>query len=672
VDTDYPRVPRSIMNANQDEDESPIAMEIKGTLPYDLQGHVFIVAPSGLPFEDKSAFLNGNGMIYRLDFDRPGEVRLQRKLANSPDYLADTATQNNELLKFQNYGIVRFSWLLGSRNQLNTAFLPMKFSGEQNERLLVTYDAGRPYEIDTKTLKTVTPVGKLEEWEAEVTEPKHPLPLILSTAHPIFDVHKSQMFTVNYGRSILNLLGIIVKGTEAIVSAIKTNKNLIDRERQKPISIFSRLELLLRIACNLKNPDRNFVILMRWDGASGLKKWKLVKSDNSPVKLSQSIHQIGLTEDYVVLMDTAFVTGIEQVVNNFPDLPILDERRLFARRPSPNSILYIVRRDDLKEDRPTVVAHQVTIPREAAHFLVDYENPNNKITLHIAHICAWDIAEWLRRADKFPKENSLVPSDLLGTQQGQMDISQMGRHIIDVNKLGESEPLIESTFMSHSICTWGPGLCTYSPSLGMTPNKLDNIYWVSFGLWKELTIQFMYDMYKNYKYRQVPLDKLLKLAEQGVPSCLYRLHTPSMTIPDYYQCEKGCLLLSPQFVPRLNNEESSTNGYIVCTAFTPERDEIWIFDAEKLNQGPICKLSHPTLNIGLSLHTAWLNNISDRQASYKIPVKQDYQSLLNNWLEFIDTLKTLKEEDKHQIKKEIKELFEREIYPYCESDIMSA
>lgn len=551
MDTDYPRVPRSIMNANQDEDEFPIAMEIKGTLPNDLQGHVFIIAPSGLPFEDGTAFLNGNGMIYRLDFDRPGEAKLQRKLANSPDYLADTATQNNELLKFQNYGIVRFSWLLGSRNQLNTAFLPMKFSGEQNERLLVTYDAGRPYEIDTKTLKTVTPVGNLEEWEAEVTKPKYPLPLILSTAHPIFDVHKSQMFTVNYGRSMLNLLGIIVKGTEAIISAIKTNKNLIGRERQKPISIFSRLELLLRIACNLKNP-------------------------------------------------------------------------------------------------------------------------NNKITLHIAHICAWDIAEWLRRADKFPKENSLVPSDLLGTQQGQMDISQMGRHIIDVNKLGESEPLIESTFMSHSICTWGPGLCTYSPSLGMTPNKLDNIYWVSFGLWKELTIQFMYDMYKNYKYRQVPLDKLLKLAEQGVPSCLYRLHTPSMTIPDYYQCEKGYLLLSPQFVPRLNSEESSTNGYIVCTAFTPERDEIWIFDAEKLNKGPICKLSHPTLNIGLSLHTAWLKNISDCQASYKIPVKEDYQSLVNNWLEFIDTLKTLKEQDKHQIKKEIKELFEQEIYPACESDIMSS
>jgi DUF971 family protein len=44
------------------------------------------------------------------------------------------------------------------RNELNTAFVRMQLSGEL-ERLIVAYDAGRPYILDTETLEVVTPVG---------------------------------------------------------------------------------------------------------------------------------------------------------------------------------------------------------------------------------------------------------------------------------------------------------------------------------------------------------------------------------------------------------------------------------------------------------------------------------------------------------------------------------
>lgn len=674
----FSRVPRSIMDANK-IDCSDITMQIvEGSLPNDLQGHVFIVAPAGLPFKDGSPFLNGNGMIYRLDFDREGEVKLQQSLVKPPDYWADKATQekefqHKELLEFRNHGIVKFSLLLGSRNELNTAFLPMKFSGETNERLLVTYDAGRPYEIDTKTLEVVTPVGEMKEWEAEVTEPKHPFSLILSTAHPAFDTYKHQMFTVNYGRSLSNLLGIIpkvIKELERKLSELEANTQPSEEEQKKRLTIILTIELLSRIALNLldKNPD--FVYLIRWDGVNSLQKWRLINSNGSPVIIEQSMHQIGVTEDYVVLMDTAFATGIEQVVTNLPDIAPVEERKFVATQPSPDSIFYIVRRDDLQAGQPEVVAHKVEIPREAAHFLVDYENPNDKITVHIAHIGAWDIAEWLRRKDRFPHENGPVPDDLLGTQQGEMDISHMGRHVIDANTLRDSQPKIESTVISDCICTWGPGLYTYLerlPSSGMTPKKLDNIYWVSFGLWKELTIQFMYDQYKDYKYREVPLEQLLELAKKGIPPCLYRLHTSSMKIADYYQCPEGHMLLSPQFMPRRGGEESSTNGYIVCTAFTPERDEIWIFDAANLKRGPLCKLHAPKLNIGLSLHTAWLQNISPRQASYKIPIKQDFQELVEKG-KFLDFFTLTLIGKKGQIKEEIRELFKKEIYPHFEGN----
>jgi carotenoid cleavage dioxygenase-like enzyme len=635
-----PKVPLSIMNANRDELPDLTMQIAEGNLPNDLQGHVFLVAPAGtvdsngLPYKDGNTCLNGDGMIYRFDFNQAGEVRWKQRLAKPLDYIFDKKTQNiskpflGELLRFRNHGLIRFSVLLGSRNELNTGFLPMKFPGESNERLLVTYDAGRPYEVDTQTLELLTPVGKLNEWEGAIDFPNYPFKPILSTAHPVFDTYKHEMFTVNYARTLSQYLKDIIRKLKA--------------EKQQRLSVICEL---LEQVLNGNFWNNDFVYLMRWDGKGELKKWQLFHPDGSPVTIRQSMHQIGLTEDYIVLMDTAFTPGIEQILTNIPDIPLIDERKLAQIKPSPDSTIYIIRRDDLQDGKKKVVAQKIVIPLEAAHFLVDYENPGNKITLHAAHICAWDVAEWLRQSDRSPYDCLPVSPRLSGTQQSPMDISRMGRYVIDVNNLSVKEKKV----ISDRVCTWGAGLFTYLdrlPSSGMTPKKLDNIYWVSFGLWEELTTEFMREQYEDYPYREVPLDEVLQLAKEGKPSCLFRLNTASnesMRIEDYYQFPPGHIALSPQFIPRSVGEESSTNGYIMCTVFTPERDEIWIFDAENLKvKQPLCKLYHPQLNFGLSLHTTWLQNLGPAQDKYRVPdEKDDINWGLQQLLKVVDSLSSL-------------------------------
>jgi len=245
----------------------------------------------------------------------------------------------------------------------------MKFPGEESDRLLITYDGGRPYEIDPVTLKLITPIGKRKEWRPEFKIPKYPFNPILSTAHPGFDPYNSQLFTVNYGRSLANFIETLPQ---------------IDDLPQKFKDFLEKLSGL-----------EDFVYLVRWDGTNPLERWKLVNSDGSSIVIKQSIHQIGVTEDYVVLMDTSFTMGLEQVLNNpDPDNQPLERklRKLLEEAPSPNSVLYIVRREDLKqkpgqhpdseESEVEIVAYRVSIPLEASHFLVDYENPNQKITLH--------------------------------------------------------------------------------------------------------------------------------------------------------------------------------------------------------------------------------------------------------------------------------------------------
>ncbi len=193
-----------------------------------------------------------------------------------------------------------------------------------NILMLLTYDAGRPHEIDTETLNVVTPVGYRAEWQALFKSINFPFNSILSTAHPNFDYHTGEMFTVNYGRSLNNFLDV------------KAN------------------------------------------------------------------YPFGISQDYVILMDTSFMVGIEQIFNQpLPWEEILEQFREQVKTvPSFNSSLYIVPRKNLKEGLEVVVAYKVVIPLESCHFLVDYENPDQKITLHVSHICAWDVAEWIRPYDR--------------------------------------------------------------------------------------------------------------------------------------------------------------------------------------------------------------------------------------------------------------------------------
>ncbi len=682
-----PQVPESIMTASRCE-LTDMQMQISGNLPQDLQGHVFTVAPvgsinsGGLPYPSGDSLLCGDGMIYRLDFDSQNEVRLTTGLVKPPDYYADKATRSGskyDKYRFRNHGITRFSLSLGIRNQLNTAFLPMKFSSDSQKRLLVTYDAGRPYEIDTETLELVTPVGSNQEWQSELNY-NAPFPAFLSTAHPVFDPHKQQMFTVNYGRSLGNFLDTIPfiydleqlpqeidEFLSTLSSLLRVNffKNIFDFFSQ---SLQAVLQLYVKLIENLTNLKiDNFVYLIRWDGEHALERWKLVLPDGSPMSIEQSMHQIGVTRDYIVLMDTAFTIGLEQVLNN----PLPENKKaeillrdLLERTPSPDSLVYIVPRTHLKagqfpafnQQEVEVVVQKVVLPLEAAHFLVDYDNPQGNITLNASHICGMDVSEWIRKYDvsAYNLQNP-VPSYLRGMEPSQTDVGRMGRYVIN----GETGDILESQIISDIGRTWGVDLYTYpeqDPQTEKPLEHLEDIYWCAFGLWKDLMTEFIVNQYKHYRNRQISLDKVLSMASKGIPSYLFRLHassTEAAAIVDSHKLPPGCVLLSPQFMPRRNGKKT-TDGYIICTVWCENNNEFWIFDANNLSKGPLCQLSHPSHDFALTLHTAWLPSIGRCEAPYYINVREDYKELVHQ------------ASQKHP---DIQDLFEQEVYPHFESDV---
>lgn len=672
--------PEAGMSVSREELSSLPLTILGGDLPTDIRGHVFIIGPTGtvnspttaavFPSGSGTSLFNGDGMVYRLDFDQKRGASLTSRMIKTPCYYADAASVTGTQyanLGFLNAGLARLSPILGFRNELNTAFLPIKFAPDLSWRLLVTWDAGRPYEIDPVTLKLITPIGRDQEWQ----EQKVPLrsgpflfKLCLSGAHPAFDHETHQLFMVNWGKSLLSLLSpVLVHGIATLLRGNGLLKQLFRWIFWLIQGVFRLLQVSVHL---LGGNSKDFVDLICWDGSGDLQKWRVLHPNGTPVFVQETMHQIGVTRDYIVLMDTAFKLGPEQILPNpLPGRQSLETtfRDLFDTPLPADTAVYLVDRAALKPEKDTVVAQKVSIPREIAHFLTDYDNEGGKITLHAAHNCAWDPAEWLHDYDRYPPEGassnpaaSFVSHDRVGMTVGTMDINYVARHIIDT----KTGTLADSSLVSDSSYTWATAI--YAAHNLLQPNHYQNLYWLSWGCWQDLLTEYIYDLYSPYKYRTIDPQKMLEITRAGKPSNLCRFDLNKLAIVDGYTFPDGYFGNSPQFIPRTDPaQKSSTNGYLTCVVLTTNRpavnnSEIWIFEAADLQKGPVCKLADPSgrLKIGLTIHTTWLPEIARPEIHYQVPAREDYDPLID--------------QQPPELQQEIRALFEKEIYPNFENN----
>ncbi|HXU68082.1 MAG TPA: carotenoid oxygenase family protein, partial [Polyangia bacterium] len=603
-----PRLPASLLDASRSEVTDATLCIVEGALPAELRGHLFVVAPAstvawgGRPRPGQPPLLNGDGMICRVDFDG-GAARATCRLARSPCQIADELTHSApfpaSILQFLDAGIARLSPLLGARDFLNTAFVPLVQPG-QAPRLLLTYDAGRPYEIDPQTLRVIGPMGAAAEWVPEVFGGA-PFPMILSAGHPFWDPRTGELFTINYGRS-LESMGPHPERIDWL------GPHFWDHQGGAPES---------------------FTHLVRWNGSGALEHWQLVGPDGQEVQITQSVHQVAVTRNWIVLFDTAFRVGFEQWFNDpFPGSHTTEEllRALLARPQNPYTSVWLVPRAALGQGstdptKPTPIAvTATTVPVEAAHLLADYDDSDGRVTIHLAHSAASDLAEWVRPYDVSYYDGAAPRASVEGMVAiGAMDINRIGRYRID----GKTGAIVESGVVYDDRLTWT--LALYAgrelPAVTAAPERLEHIFWSSAGFFPELLTKFVHGLYADYSHRVTPLAEIQALAKEGGrPSSLIRIDTAAMKIADSYAAPTGAIIASPQFVAR---GDGPLEGWIVSTVYTPARAELWWWDAARLAAGPICRLDASALGIGFSLHTAWLPSLAARTATYRIDLAAD-------------------------------------------------
>ncbi|MFW9259653.1 carotenoid oxygenase family protein [Nostoc sp. CALU 546] len=697
---------------NQDRQNEiiPLAELQLAELPAGLHGYAFIVGAlfqsENKPQEDGTQLYTGDGMVYRLGFE-DGKAILKTRIAKTPCYYADPATQfylgdyaiepipftlfRNKILSyfvkkykcfsyfsaFRNGGPSRYSIVLGSRNQLNTAFLKTR------DHLLLTMDAGRAYQLDPDSMELLEPVGSTEEW-CGIFPVISKLTWInifetyISSAHYVTDLNslngkRDELFTTNYSTGYNGNFKKIV------------NWVLDSSSFRKVVKSFYAL---LQIEFNPKQELGRFTHLIRYrfaDEQKGLQatteRWRLVLPDGEPVLVDQSLHQLAITEKYIILADIAFKMEFSQIFTPFlfGFLRLWKFNRTYslgswiyavffqAIKPLPFASLYIVNRQDLDQgnigysiadlpgNRTTITVQKVRLPREISHFTADYftddySNPDNKkIIIHVGHVNGWDVTEWITRHDT-PVPDKPFREDLEGMMVGSTDLGSLGRYVVD----GETGKIESCETVQDIQSTWALSLYTHRElnrdSLTETAKQVKNIYWLSLGFTWELIPQRIYDAYKSDPRRVVPVEQL---PEENKPITLLRLDTQQMKIVDSYHFPSGSYVSSMQFIPSSlpcpEDIDESIHGFIVCTVMLdpdPSQsdratDEFWIFHADNLKNKPIYRLSASSdsnkkpLNLAMTIHSTWLPDI--RQQQYSVEerhhkreesVKKDYQHLI--------------------------------------------
>ena len=435
-------------------------------------------------------------------------------------------------------------------------------------RLAVTSDVDRPWVINRETLRAETPIGRRDEW----------LPMMADKAGEV--------------------MGNLFAGY--------SNSHVLYTDHEQG-------EVFL-VNYQYKQLDGSHPVnLMRWDGYRDFESWLVVDSAGAPIEIKQSIHELIFTRDYVLLADTAFIAGTE-MLTPWKNAPL----------PYDKTVVYIIDRRDLSQTQDKVMARRIEIDEPCIHLIAEYDNPEDVITLYMLHTPATNTAEILKAYDK-DLEGRLFPQHLIGYGTlPVLDLSSLGKHVIDMKTctLKASKSIAEMPYC------WGPYLYTYMGRQVKPFNKQD-LFVMFKGFSKEMLPERIFKAYKDVDKRRVHIEDII--GGEGIQhnNSICRIHTESFEIVDSYTMPDKVLLYTIACL------ETPGEGYVIAGVVRDTEHavssghEYWLFHANKLSEGPICKLGHKDLNNSTLFHTVYIPDTLSRELDkkdviYHVPLRVDY------------------------------------------------
>ncbi|MFM7787416.1 MAG: carotenoid oxygenase family protein, partial [Microcystis panniformis] len=148
---------------------------------------------------------------------------------------------------------------------------------------------------------------------------------------------------------------------------------------------FITCELKLKLISGgmLKDLDKSVYIVL-WDQQKQLKPWKLQGTilDGSP-------HSVIVTEDYIMIPDMPFQMGVAKLLGI----------RIKPEETYPKTQIYLVKRQDLKEEETTVPSRLITFNGDSYHFLCSYHSINGQIQIVAIQNATISLTEAIEKDD---------------------------------------------------------------------------------------------------------------------------------------------------------------------------------------------------------------------------------------------------------------------------------
>jgi carotenoid cleavage dioxygenase-like enzyme len=546
-------------------DAAPLTV-LDGELPADLAGHVLFQSLSLL---DTDAGFSGDSLVWRLDLDGP-VPRATSRLLRTADYELGRAFADTPL-RFESRGMMRLG-PLGIQNQTNTALVAL-----DGNRLLATIDGGRPWELDPATLRPVGPVGRLDDYRPMAESPTFNRflgPMTITTAHPPYDAETGEFYTVSL--SIVPLPGM----------------------------------MYCEVLC--------------WDGVGDLRRVPVFTQDGRPLFISQSAHQLALSRDHLVIVDTGSTIEFGKLLHH-PHSPEAGE----FRPPWPDTAVYVIDRDELRTTTGAATAARAVIPREVGHLMVDYDSPPGRVVLHVPHTSAMDFAEWIQPYDRHPATREPVRAELVDSPTPvSYDLGVIARYEIDA----ATGRVLERTALADD-WTWGTGGLTARNPL-RSLDTVGEVYHANSGFPTDLAIERAWTGFVDHPHRLVPVEEM---PWSGVPSSLVRVDHDAERIVDGYFYPGDRFGWTPTFVPRGGTDSAADGGYVLTVVYGDHAGEhtagteFWVFDAADLSRGPIARLGRADLEVPLTLHSVWLDSTRSHRPDPRVDVAAELLGRAATW-----------------------------------------
>jgi hypothetical protein len=367
------------------------------------------------------------------------------------------------------------------------------------------------------------------------------------------------------------------------------------------------------------------VFLIQWDGNSEFQRWLILGENGRPIEIKQSIHELVFSRDYILLADTAFAAGTEMFTP-------------WVSAPLPNSktVVYIVDRRELKSDSRTVSARRMEVNEACIHLVAEYDNPDDKITAYMLHTPATNTAELIRENDQ-DLDGNYFPEYLIGHGTlPVLDLSSVGKHVFDMKQ----EKVVHSQYLSQMPYTWGPYLYAYKGRL-TSPYTGQDLFVMFKGFSKDVLPRRIYNNYKDVGSRRVSLDEMIGGEGLKHNNSICRITTDDLKIKDAYVFPDRVFLYT---IACLDSKEPNQPGYVIAGIVTDETvpdqssgHEYWLFPADNLAGGPICKLGHPNLNNSTLFHSVYIPGSKEwkrknQHQPYHVSLREDYpKDELEKW-----------------------------------------